>query len=178
MHGGDDPFLSFLVFERARHAKRSRFAAVIAALIAVLFYQTQWLILRPGLAILLVGQACVALALFLKNAKLQKDLDRTKAGAINATAFPAWFEGEELFVKRLALFENACQMIGFAALGYGIWVPTRSLWLALAIGVAYPATAYLGITRKRNLKTIRQLRTGKEEVTFSGNYAGDSYTRQ
>ena len=163
---GDDRFLSFLILERAYHAKRLCFAALLATLIAILLYQTQWLMLRPGLTILLFGQVGLVLSLTLRNVKLSKDLDRRKIDTTEAS-FPAWLEREELFVKRLAVFESACQIIGFATLGYEIWVPTRSSLLALAIGVLYPATAYFGITRGKNLKAINRLRTEKEQVENS-----------
>lgn len=173
MHGGKDRFLSFLLLQRALHTKRWRFAAVMALFIAILSYQTQWLILRPGLTILLTGQAGVVFLLLWRNAKLSQDLNRWKAAAAEEP-LPAgaaeeplstWFEAEEKFVKRLAIFETICQMVGFVTLGYEIWVVTRSLLLALAIGVVYPATSYFGITRVRNRKAIRQLRTEKRELT-------------
>ena len=160
MHSGDDPFRSFLVSERSRHAKRARFAAMMAVLIAILAYQTQWMFLRPGLLILLAGQAGVVLALVLRNAQLSKELPLSD-----------WFEREELFLKRLALFENACQIIGFITLGYELWIATRRLWLALAIGALYPATAYFGMARPRNQQAVRRLRTEKEKIAFN-DYAG------
>lgn len=167
MRDGDDRFLRFLISERASHTKRSRFAALMAILIGILLYQTQWLILRPGLSILLAGQAGVVLFLMLRNAKLSKDLDRGKISDTEEVSVPVWFEGEEAFIKRVAVFENACQAIGFVTLGYEIWVATGSLLLALAIAVVYPATAYFGITRGRNLKAIRRLRTEKEKLAIS-----------
>ncbi|MDQ2774834.1 MAG: hypothetical protein M3Y57_07915 [Acidobacteriota bacterium] len=136
----------------------------MAALIALLIYQTQWLLLRPGLTILLAGQVGAVLVLCIKNTKLLRDLDCGKARASEAPDFLAWFDEEETFVRRLAFFQNGCQMIGFVALGYEFWVSTRNLWLAITIGCVYPATVYWGATRRSNLKTIRRLRKQKKEI--------------
>ncbi len=167
MQGPTDRFSAFLVSERARHIRRLRLAGVIAVLIVVLIYQTQWLMLRPGLAILLAGQLGVVVALLWRNAKLLKDLDSGKRDVLEENAVLAWFQSEERFMRRLMLFESGCQMIGFGALGYGFWMVTRSLWLAIAIGVVYPVSSYLGVTRRRSRDTIRKLRTEKQEVVLS-----------
>ena len=164
MQGALDQFVSFVVLEQTSHRKRLRFAGLVAAFIAILVYQTQWLVLRPGLLVLLAGQAGVAVALFLRSGRLAKDLDRAKAGGLAEAAISAWFDGEELFVKRLALYENGCQLVGFAVLGYEFWLATRSQLLAFGIGLIYPATVYFGSTRGRSGKAIRQLKLQKEAV--------------
>ncbi len=174
MSGAPDRFLFFVAVERARHLKQLRFASFVAALIAVLIYRTQWLILRPGLMILLAGQAGAAAFLLWRNTALSKDLNRINVGAMAKEAIPVWFKKEEQFVKHLALLESVCQVIGFVALGYGFWMATRTVWLALAIGVVYPATVYLGMTRVKNLRAIKQLRTEKQEILFPGDYSQKS----
>ena len=166
MQGTIDRFLLFVVTERARHTKRLRLPSLMVVLIAILLYQTQWPVLRPGLAILLAGQAGVMVALFLRSVTLAEDLNRRNSGVLDGAAVVAWFAGEEAFVKRLAFFESGCQTLGFAALGYAFWTATQSLWLALAIGLVYPITTYLGITHRRNLKTLRQLEAEKQEIVF------------
>jgi hypothetical protein len=51
-----DRFSSFVAMERSRHGKRLYTAIFVALLIACLLYETQWLMLRPGLLVLLIGQ--------------------------------------------------------------------------------------------------------------------------
>ena len=168
MYTGVDRFVLFVEAERARHIKRWRVAALLAALIAVLLTQTQWIPLRPGLGILLAGQMGVALALVSRNLNLSKHLDSRRNGAFGEAALPGWFASEESFVRRLSIFEAGCQMLGFMALGYEFWIVTHSLWLALAIGLVYPATAYLGMARRSNLQRVREIRNEREKQCASG----------
>ncbi len=120
--------------------------------------------MRAGLVVLLIGYVGDILALLLKNVQLAKDLDRKKALAMNEVAFRTWFEREEVFVKRLTLFDAAYQMIGFLTLGYAFWASTRSLWLSLAIGFVYPITAYFGMSRRKSLEAIKWIRTTRSDV--------------
>jgi hypothetical protein len=163
MQGAGERFLLFVVLERDRHIRRLRLPSLTAVLIGVLLYQTQWLILRPGLTILLAGQVGVVVALLLRSTALSEDLNRLNAGVLNQEAVRAWFEKEEAFARRLALFESGCQAIGFIALGYAFWVTTQSYFLALMIGIVYPATVYFGITRRRNLRMFKQIRAEKQD---------------
>jgi hypothetical protein len=166
LNSATDRFLDFVLLERRRNFRRVYIAGFVAALIATLLYQTQWLNLRAGLVVLLIGYLGDVLALLLKNVQLAKDLDRKTALAMNEAAYTLWFEREEIFVKRLAFFDSACQMIGFLTLGYAFWVSTGSLWLSLAIGVVYPMIAYFGMTRRNSLEAIKQIRATKQEVCF------------
>jgi hypothetical protein len=67
-------------------------------------------------------------------------------------------------VKYSAGFENGVRTIGLVVLAYEFWVPTRNLWVALALGVVYPVTAYFGMVRGNIARTIQQLRTQKSEL--------------
>jgi hypothetical protein len=166
LNGATNRFLDFVQLERRRNFRRVYIAGCVAALVATLLYETQWLNLRAGLIVLLIGYVGDVLALLLKNVQLSKDLDRTKtAGSINEAAYAAWFEREEVFIKDLALFDAACQIIGFLTLGYAFWASTRSLWLSLAIGFVYPVTAYFGMTRRKTLESIKRLRANKQEAS-------------
>ncbi|HEY3938476.1 MAG TPA: hypothetical protein VGL97_13660 [Bryobacteraceae bacterium] len=140
---------------RQRNAKRMRFAFLIALLIAVLLWWTQWLSLRPGLVILLIGQLGSGLILRYRNHKL---------AAAGRVAPLIWFDDEEAFVKRLSLFENGLRAIGFLVLAFGLWTSTRSLWLAVALGIVYPATAYFGMARRSDARLIEELRRQKKEM--------------
>lgn len=171
MQESGNRFRLFLVAQRTQYAKKLRSIAVIGALIAVLLYQTQWLGLRPGLAILLTNQAGLASILIWRWTRLNKDLDLSKMDLPNTdvghTFAAVWLEGEERLIKNLALIENVCQMIGFATLGYEIWIATGSLWLAVAIGLIYPLTAYFGLVRGQHRRAIRRLRTEREALMSS-----------
>lgn len=159
-----DQFFSFVSSERTSHVKRLCFAALMCILILALLYRTEWLILRPGLLILFAGQAGVGIALFVRNQQLSKRLQRRQIGGRQEDAITAWFEGEESFIRRLGLSETTCQMTGFAVLGYEFWLGSRSLFVALAIGIIYPAAMYFGITRKGSSKSVRRLTAKKQQI--------------
>jgi hypothetical protein len=144
-------WVAFVLLERRRHARRLYMACVVGVLIAVLIYQTQWLNLRTGLMILLVGQVGAAAALILRIAKLSKN--------INQSYSASWFESEEFFLNALALFDTACQAAGFLTVGWAFWISTQNLGVSVAIGVLYPVIVCLGITRRKNRAIIKQLRS-------------------
>jgi hypothetical protein len=160
----DDRFLSFVTMERGRHTKRLYMAIFLSILIACLLYETQWPMLRPGLLVLLIGQFVDALALYRRNVQLAHDLEQKKVAGLNEVAMGAWFGHQESFIKLLAIFDSSCQAIGFLALGYAFWISTQSLGLALAIGVIYPLTFYLGITRVKTIAAIKRLSAKKQEL--------------
>ncbi len=166
MNSATDRFLDFVLLERRHNFRRVQIAGFVAAVVTILIYETQWLNLRAGLFVLLIGYVGDVLALLLKNVQLAKALDRKTALAMNEAAYTTWFEREEVFVKRLVSFDSACQMIGFLTLGYGFWASTRSLSLSLAIGVVYPITAYFGMTRRKSLEAIKRIRATKQEVSL------------
>ena len=126
----------------------------MTAVIGLLLWQTQWLILRPGLAILLAGQLGTALMLLLHNFRLAKGEGPPSQ----------WFDAELAFVKRLALFENALRLAGFVVLAYEFWLATGNLIVSLLIGLVYPLTAYFGMARNSYVRSVRQLQADKEEA--------------
>jgi hypothetical protein len=158
MQSALERFSSFVTLARERHVKLMRFALVVAVLIALLFWQTQWITLRPALFLLLIGQVGTAAILFNRKTALSKRLDLDEAGML------AWFDTEQTFVKYLAAFENGVRTIGLMVLAYGFWLTTRNLWVALALGVVYPVTAYFGMVRGNISRAIRQLRVQKTEM--------------
>ncbi len=135
--------LEILAEWRSRNRKQMRVAFFVAALLALLLWQTVWLRLRPPLAILLLGQFGTGMALLMRNRSLIRSADPT-------------FAEELTFTVRLASFEYGCQMIGFAWLGYEFWAATNSLLVAILIGVVYPVSAYWGLARPR-LARVRKL---------------------
>jgi hypothetical protein len=144
-----------------RNRKQLRFAALVTVLIAALLWQTQWLTLRPGLGVLLMGQLCATAMLLYRTAALSKALAETRSRSRSDAL--AWFASEQTFVQRLALFENSLRFVGFLLLAYGFWQATRSLSLAFAIGVIYPVAAHFGISRSNTQKTLRELQVQKNE---------------
>ena len=153
-------FATFVAVERVLHLKRMRFAGLMVALIVCVLYRIDWTLLRPGLVVLLAGQAGVVAALITRNIAISN----MRVGPLDAVDLQAWFKAEESFVRWLAIFENGCQIVGFLILGYGLWLVTRSSGLALLSGIVYPVSVYFGVTRKRNVAAIRRLRLEREKV--------------
>ncbi len=165
MQSAVNQFLSYVTLARSRHLKHVRFALVVAALIALLLWQTQWITLRPALFLLLIGQIGMAAILFNRVRALAKENSASEAEML------AWFGMEEAFVKYSALFENGVRTLGLLLLAYGFWVPTRNLWVAVLLGLVYPITAYFGMVRGNISRTIRQLelqKSGLDELFRSG----------
>lgn len=158
MQSSSDKFSSFVWLARVAHLKHLRFALLVAALIALLLWQSQWLTLRPALYLLLIGQLGTAGILFNRRTALSKEQ------VTEQTEMLAWFDSEEAFVKYSAIFENGMRTIGLLALAYSFWAQTRNLWIAVALGVVYPLTAYFGMVRGNISRTIRQLRIQKNEM--------------
>jgi hypothetical protein len=159
-----------------RNRKHLRFAALVAVLIATLLWRTQWITLRPGLIVLLLGQLGATAALVRRGVGLKKRYHQAESGV--AFEPPAWFALEAAFIKRLAVFENTLRLIGFVLLAYGFWIATRSLGLALAIGVVYPIMAYFGIGRANMRRALRDLEIQKRKLEASTGLAPSSIAEQ
>jgi len=164
MQAALDRFLSFMAIARTRNAKQMRFAGFMAALIAVLLWQTRWLALQPGLGILFIGQLGALFVLLYRNATLSRDFARWKTAAPPAAGLLVWFDREKAFATRLALFENGSRAIGMIVLAYGFWKTTGNVPVALVIGIVYPLSVYFGMVRKKNQSTIKDLRAWKNEI--------------
>ncbi len=135
---------SYVVAARARYAKQMQSSGLIAVLLAVLLWETKWPSLRPGLIVLLVSYAGSALLAFYRKQ--------------DASSGPSWFDREQRWLTRLMLFETISRTAGFLALGYGFWVPTRSVTVAVLLGVVYPAATYFGLERRKYQRRMRALR--------------------
>ena len=162
MQEASSPSVHAIAIAKQRNAKHLRFAAMVAVLIAALLWRTQWLTLRPGLIVLLLGQLGAAIILSYRRVTLTKNL--AAAGSNSDFNSLDWFASEGTFVKGLATFENSLRLIGFVLLALGFWEATRSLWLALAIGLIYPITAYFGIGRANTQRTLRELEAQKKSL--------------
>lgn len=162
MHGAPSRFVQAVAHAQQRNSTHLRFAALVSILIGALLWRTQWLTLRPGLIVLLIGQLGATAILLYRRFTLKKNLHEAESGG--GSEPPLWFTWEAAFVKRLAAFENGLRIIGFVLLAYGFWKATKSPWLALAIGFVYPIAVYFGIGRANTRRTLRDLEAQKNKL--------------
>jgi hypothetical protein len=106
-----DQFVAFIRVEHDNCVRRARSAALFSILILALLYRTEWTILRPGLAILLIGQLGVAVAYVVQAVRINRD----------SSVIRIWFDRQRSSVRRAAWFKACCHWAGFAVLGYGLW---------------------------------------------------------
>jgi hypothetical protein len=151
-----DQFVAFIGAERDNCVRRARSAALFSILILALLYRTEWTILRPGLAILLIGQLGVAVAYVVQAVRISRD----------SSVIYTWFDRQRSFIRRVAWFEACCHWAGFAVLGYGLWRASASWSLGVALGIVYPAAAYFGINRRRNANATRRLTVKEEQIVL------------
>ncbi len=144
---------------KARNNKRIGLSLLIAALIALLLWKTQWPAIQPGLGILLAGQIGLAGFLAYRNSQL-KQFDGTEREA----DVGAFFAGEEAALTRSTLLENGSRLLGFAALAFGFWRSTGNLVLALALGVIYPVVVYWGLARANSRRARVRLRAQQQRL--------------
>lgn len=149
---------------QAGNMARVRSAAVVAFLMAALLWFTKWPTLRPGLLILLCGQIVLILILLQRRVLLARKIERWHASFPERDPFAEWFDGEVRFTTRLGIIEDLIRTIGFLTLGYGFWIATGSVLIALALGVVYPAFAYFGMERKKRQRAKRALQAEKDAV--------------
>lgn len=165
MQGAPSRFVQAVAHAQERTTAHLRFAALVSILIGALLWRTQWLTLRPGLIVLLVGQLGATAILLYRCLALKKNLREAQSGGESEPLL--WFAWEAAFIKRLAAFENSLRIIGFVLLAYGFWRATKSPWLAVAIGVVYPIAAYFGIGRASTRRTLRDLELQKNKLEAS-----------
>ncbi|MBV8068895.1 MAG: hypothetical protein JO270_03255 [Acidobacteriaceae bacterium] len=166
-----ETLFSFIAELRARNAKRMRFAELMAVLIAVLWWQTTWLALRPGLAVLLIGQLAIVVLVLLRNHELHRTLKLWRDSAASKSEVLAWFEREDAFSQMSTRLENGCRIAGLLLVAYGFWRMTGNVAIAVAIGVLYPLVLYFGMMRKTSAAGRRRLQKTKDEITL--NLRGD-----
>ncbi|MDQ2840848.1 MAG: hypothetical protein M3Y72_07390 [Acidobacteriota bacterium] len=146
---------SLIAATRARHLNRVRSSAVVALLLALLLWQTQWPSLKAGLVLLLIGYGGAASLLLYRAFALRR-------WTVRSPELMRWFDDEQAFASRLMLFESVTRGAGFLVLGYGIWIATRNALLAIGLGIAYPAFAYFLLERKNYERAKRSLQIEKE----------------
>lgn len=149
---------------RAGSMLRVKSAAVIAFLMAALFWLTKWPNLRPGLLILLAGQIDLIVILLRRTFTVSREMQQVQESVPGKDAFASWFEGEARFARRLGIIENLIRTIGFLILGYGFWRATGSVLIGFALGVVYPAFAYFGMERRKHRRAKRILQAEKDAV--------------
>lgn len=117
-----------------------------------------------GLLVLLLTQAAVPLALQNQNRIMSRHLARWVSTPPDDDSILQWFHAHEEFIGRLALFENAGRLAGFALLAYGFWVASGHIWLAVGLGLIYPIIIYFAISRKDTRRRREELRKRKHEL--------------
>jgi hypothetical protein len=152
---------AFAKSAKARNAKRIQSSGLIAVLLGVLLWQTRWPSLRLGLVLLLFSHVGGALLLLYRNRELARDIEALEEQLFDESKMGRWFDREQSWAKRVMLFENISRTAGFLALGYGFWVPTGSVTVAVLLGVMYPAVTYFGLER-RSYERRRQALTSEK----------------
>ena len=157
-----DKFHSIVSLARSRTFKEIRSNLLVALLTAVLLYFIPWTALRPGLALIAIGRLAGAFVLWNRNRTYANTLSRARQSPAAEGWMLPWFDNEERFLKRVK-FLYAGSMIGFAVLAYGFWLQTGNLWIALALGVAYPASVAFGAWHLNDVREIGALRRQKSQ---------------
>lgn len=163
MESASDRFRVLVGLTRVRNGERIVSSSFLAILIAVLLWQTQWIALRPGLAVLLFVQAAISLSLAYQNRRFSRAIVNWQTNAPDEPEISGWFDEQTRFVTRLALVENTGRFAGFGLLAYGFWISSHLLWLAIAIGLVYPTIVYFGITRKNQRRAQSELEQNRDK---------------
>ena len=140
---------------QSRNNQRIASSLIIAAVIALLLWKTQWPAIQPGLIVLLAGQVALAGFLAFRNSQLKL----YEGADVNA-----WFAREEAALRQATLLETGARVVGFALLAFGFWRSTGNLLLSLALGVVYPAVVYWGLARVTNRRATARLRAQQERL--------------
>jgi len=121
---------------QARNRKRMRFALLVAALIALLLWNTQWPAIRPGLWVLLIGQMALASFLFFHNRRL------------GPPGSAAELLDRDASTRRQAMWlEQGSRVLGFVLLALGFWRSTGNVLVSVALGLVYPLVSFWGFKR-------------------------------
>ena len=131
---------------RLRNKKRIRSSLLVALVVALLLWNTQWPAIRPGLFVLLVGQIALAGFLFIRSRQIEATTD-----------LDLWFDREASAMRFAGWLENGSRLVGFAILAFGFWRSTHNLPLSLALGLVYPLVIYWGLTRAATRRETRAL---------------------
>jgi len=121
---------------QARNRKRMRFALLVAALIALLLWNTQWPAIRPGLCVLLAGQIALAGFLFFRNRRLRAPVSAAE-----------WLDSDASAKRRAIWLEQGSRGLGFMLLAFGFWRSTGSVIVSVALGLVYPLVSFWGSRR-------------------------------
>lgn len=157
-----DRFYSTVALASSRTSKEIRANLLVALLTAVLLYFIRWPSLRPGLALISLGRLAVALVLRRRKIGYANMLEQAGRRPEAEAWMLSCFDDEERFLKRVK-FLYAGPMIGLAVLAYGLWLQAGNLWIALALGVAYPASIAFYTWHLNDVRGIRALLRQKSQ---------------
>jgi len=121
---------------QARDKKRMRFALLVAALISLLLWNTQWSAIRPGLCVLLAGQMALAAFLFFRNRQLGPSGNAAE-----------WLESDASARRRATWLEQGSRVLGFMLLALGFWRSTGNVLVSVALGLVYPLVSFWAFKR-------------------------------
>jgi hypothetical protein len=144
---------NLLVNSQARNNQQIRSSLLIAALVGVLVWKTQWPAIQPGLIVLLVGQLGLAGFLIFFNLRRKSPMKLNELLAVEGSA-----------MRKAAWLGNGSRLLGFALLGSGVWRSTHNLPISIGLGVVYPAVIAWGLVRSsgraKRLETARRRMEG------------------
>jgi hypothetical protein len=144
-----------LLDSKARNNQQIRSSLLIAALVGVLVWKTQWPAIQPGLIVLLIGQLGLAGFLVFVNLRRKLPMKLNELLAVEGSA-----------MRKAAWLGNGSRLLGFALLGFGVWRSTHNLPISIGLGVVYPAVIAWGLVRSSG--RAKRLEAGRRRTEGLG----------
>ena len=133
-----------LLDSKARNNQQIRSSLLVAALVGLLLWKTQWPAIQPGLIVLLIGQLGVAGFLIFRNLRHRPAVERNEL-----------LEEDRAAMRKAGWLGNGLRLLGFVLLGFGIWRSTHNLPVSIGLGVVYPAVLAWGLVRSSTRDAVR-----------------------
>ena len=133
-----------LLDSKARNNQQIRSSLLIAALVGVLLWKTQWPAIQAGLVVLLIGQLGLAGFLAFRNFRHRP-----------AVELDELLEDEGAAMRKAGWLGNGSRLLGFVLLGFGVWRSTHNLPVSIGLGVVYPAVLAWGLVRSSSRYAVR-----------------------
>ena len=133
-----------LLDSKARNNQQIRSSLLIAALVGVLVWKTQWPAIQPGLVVLVIGQVGVAGFLIFRNLRHRPAVELNEL-----------LQEEGAAMRKAGWLGNGSRLLGFVLLGFGVWRSTHNLPVSIGLGVVYPAVLAWGLVRSSSRYAVR-----------------------
>jgi hypothetical protein len=133
-----------LLHSKARNSQQIRSSLLIAALVGLLIWKTQWPAIQPGFAVLLTGQVGVAGFLIFRNLRHRPAVELNDLLQEGSAA-----------IRQVGWLGNGSRLLGFVLLGFGVWRSTHNLPVSIGLGVVYPAVLAWGLVRSSSRDAVR-----------------------